>query len=276
MPVGWSMRAGDFIDHIHAGSAQAERDEGHGGRHHGLRSEHHVGGDQRDEHKETLQPLVYAHSLDPCAQGGAGFGRQVLRDLANPARVAGKRAGTVADPCAPRLRPDLQVQPRGGFRRNRNRAPRIRRPAPAPSGGLRDCGRRRSPAPFRTRPGARRLRPRISRRSPCKGRAGAPASSRPTQIGACVFAWSASMFTPVPFSARSIQAEFNLDLPRKARTQPSSACSSSGRIANRSPTSPMSATSKIGASPSLLIATMVPASLMPVRCWIAPLMPTAT
>jgi hypothetical protein len=38
----------------------------------------------------------------------------------------------------------------------------------------------------------------------------------------------------------------------------------------------MSATSKIGASASLLMATMVPASLMPVRCWIAPEMPTAT
>ena len=35
----------------------------------------------------------------------------------------------------------------------------------------------------------------------------------------------------------------------------------------------MSAISKIGASPSLLIATIVPASLMPVRCWIAPQMP---
>ncbi|KAG1070584.1 hypothetical protein G6F40_017576 [Rhizopus arrhizus] len=55
-----------------------------------------------------------------------------------------------------------------------------------------------------------------------------------------------------------------------------SAASSSGRIVNRSPTRPISAISKIGASPSLLIATMVPASLMPVRCWIAPLMPTAT
>ena len=55
-----------------------------------------------------------------------------------------------------------------------------------------------------------------------------------------------------------------------------SAFSSSGTIWNRSPTRPMSAISKIGASPSLLIATMVPASLMPVRCWMAPEMPMAT
>src|SRR3546814_6389458 len=46
-----------------------------------------------------------------------------------------------------------------------------------------------------------------------------------------------------------------------------SAASSSGNTLNRSPTSPMSAISKIGASPSLLMATIVPASLMPVRCW---------
>ena len=49
--------------------------------------------------------------------------------------------------------------------------------------------------------------------------------------------------------------------------------SSSGTIWNRSPTKPTSATSKIGASPSLLMATMVRASLMPVRCWMAPEMP---
>src|SRR5690606_32988263 len=55
-----------------------------------------------------------------------------------------------------------------------------------------------------------------------------------------------------------------------------SAASSSGSTVNRSPTRPTSAISKIGASASLLIATIVPASLMPVRCWIAPLMPTAT
>ena len=54
------------------------------------------------------------------------------------------------------------------------------------------------------------------------------------------------------------------------------ACSSSGTSLNRSPTSPKSAISKIGASASLLIATIVPASLMPVRCWIAPEMPIAT
>jgi hypothetical protein len=38
----------------------------------------------------------------------------------------------------------------------------------------------------------------------------------------------------------------------------------------------MSAVSKIGASGSLLIATIVRASFIPVTCWIAPEMPTAT
>ena len=46
-------------------------------------------------------------------------------------------------------------------------------------------------------------------------------------------------------------------------------------VMGRSPTRPMSAASKIGASPSLLIATMVRASLMPVMCWMAPEMPIA-
>jgi hypothetical protein len=51
--------------------------------------------------------------------------------------------------------------------------------------------------------------------------------------------------------------------------------SSSGTMVKRSPTIPMSATSKIGASESLLMATIVRASLMPVRCWMAPEMPIA-
>ena len=51
---------------------------------------------------------------------------------------------------------------------------------------------------------------------------------------------------------------------------------SSGTTLNRSPTSPRSATWKIGASSSLLIAMIVLESFMPARCWIAPEMPTAT
>ena len=51
---------------------------------------------------------------------------------------------------------------------------------------------------------------------------------------------------------------------------------SSGTSVNRSPTRPTSATWKIGASSSLLMATMILESFMPARCWIAPEMPTAT
>ena len=50
---------------------------------------------------------------------------------------------------------------------------------------------------------------------------------------------------------------------------------SSGTILNRSPTRPMSATWKIGASSSLLMATIVFESFIPARCWIAPEMPIA-
>jgi hypothetical protein len=50
---------------------------------------------------------------------------------------------------------------------------------------------------------------------------------------------------------------------------------SSGTTLNRSPTRPISATWKIGASSSLLMAMMVFESFIPARCWIAPEMPTA-
>ena len=63
---------------------------------------------------------------------------------------------------------------------------------------------------------------------------------------------------------------------RRPRAQVPIIFSSSGTTWKRSPTRPMSATSKIGASESLLMATMVRASLMPVRCWMAPEIPTAT
>src|SRR5690606_39125795 len=51
---------------------------------------------------------------------------------------------------------------------------------------------------------------------------------------------------------------------------------SCGTTVNRSPTTPKSAISKIGASGSLLIATIVLAVCIPARCWIAPEIPSAT
>src|SRR5581483_2415016 len=55
----------------------------------------------------------------------------------------------------------------------------------------------------------------------------------------------------------------------------SSSAFSSGSTWKRSATRPKSATWKIGASPSLLMATMTLLSFMPARCWMAPEMPTA-
>src|SRR6478672_6611700 len=49
-----------------------------------------------------------------------------------------------------------------------------------------------------------------------------------------------------------------------------------GTISFRSPTTPRSANSKIGAFASLLIAMIVPELCMPTLCWIAPEMPSAT
>ena len=48
-----------------------------------------------------------------------------------------------------------------------------------------------------------------------------------------------------------------------------------GRTVWRSPTTPKSTSSKIGASSSLLTATMVLEVCMPARCWMAPEMPAA-
>ena len=56
---------------------------------------------------------------------------------------------------------------------------------------------------------------------------------------------------------------------------PFSARVTAGTISNRSPTAATSATSKIGASGSLLMAITVRAPFMPTRCWIAPEIPTA-
>ncbi len=49
----------------------------------------------------------------------------------------------------------------------------------------------------------------------------------------------------------------------------------SGIALNKSATSPKSATWKIGASGSLLMATIVLESFIPAKCWIAPEIPTA-
>ena len=54
-----------------------------------------------------------------------------------------------------------------------------------------------------------------------------------------------------------------------------SAAVSLGRILFRSPTTPRSENSKIGAFGSLLIATMFSEDCMPTLCWIAPEMPAA-
>src|SRR5262249_19785348 len=48
-----------------------------------------------------------------------------------------------------------------------------------------------------------------------------------------------------------------------------------GRIWNRSPTTPRSAMLRIGASASLLIATIRRAPFIPTACWSAPLIPAA-
>ena len=65
--------------------------------------------------------------------------------------------------------------------------------------------------------------------------------------------------------------------PRHERyARPRTSSVSLGTIWCRSPTTPRSQKSKIGAFASLLIATIVPDPCMPTLCWIAPEIPHAT
>ena len=66
--------------------------------------------------------------------------------------------------------------------------------------------------------------------------------------------------------------------PRVGQVQPLalSASMSAGSTLCTSPTMPRSATEKIGASWSLLMATMFLEPFMPTRCWVAPEIPQAT
>src|SRR4029079_8513861 len=69
-----------------------------------------------------------------------------------------------------------------------------------------------------------------------------------------------------------------VDRPGQSRSPQARARTSSvsfGTIWCRSPTTPMSQKSKIGAFGSLLIATIVPDPCIPTLCWIAPEMPHA-
>ena len=68
------------------------------------------------------------------------------------------------------------------------------------------------------------------------------------------------------------------DMPRQRDAQPLRWVTSpvrAGRTTRRSPTTPKSTSSKIGASSSLLTATIVLEVCMPARCWMAPEMPAA-
>ncbi|SDS18534.1 hypothetical protein SAMN04489719_1738 [Agrococcus carbonis] len=85
-------------------------------------------------------------------------------------------------------------------------------------------------------------------------------------------------------AGRARQAAPQRDRRARARALPrdhryafraSSAAITCGTIVNRSPTTPRSAISKIGAFASLSIATIVFAVCMPARCWMAPEMPSA-
>src|SRR5450830_888389 len=69
------------------------------------------------------------------------------------------------------------------------------------------------------------------------------------------------------FGPVKLAGPFFLDQP--------SCLTNSGTTSNKSPTIESAATEKIGASSSLLIATITLESFIPAKCWIAPEIPTA-
>lgn len=86
---------------------------------------------------------------------------------------------------------------------------------------------------------------------------------------------SSPPLTPIPWTPA--RAGVTVGRPGWRHQSPTaySLAVSSGTAWNRSATRPTSATWKIGASGSLLIATITLLSFMPARCWIAPEIPQA-
>ena len=180
------------------------------------------------------------------------------------AHARGRASGSTRPRPAPR-------RTRGSRRRRaaaaagRDRAPRPRAGAsraPCPSRAPRPAPRRAPPAVSAS--AAASWPSRIAAASPAGP---APTTSTPTSIG------SASDGSPIA-SASLHGGGKSAGLTRcGARAR---AASARGTISFRSPTTPRSAYSKIGACGSLLIATIVPEPCIPTLCWIAPEMPTAT
>ena len=156
---------------------------------------------------------------------------------------------------APDLEGDVLAE-RGVGRLGRGQGPGRRR-------GEHDVGRRARPTPP-GRPGRRR--PGRSGGGPARSGAGCGRHRRRPSDAA--LAW------------RRIQTCFTIEVPDPAAPgadQPRafSASISFGTTLWTSPTTPRSATEKIGASRSLLMATMFFEPFIPTRCWVAPEMPQA-
>ena len=112
---------------------------------------------------------------------------------------------------------------------------------------------------------AARARPGLHRRRSC----GAAASGR---CGAAAGDLTPDARTPPAGAGRGRSSYVRAGQPLRSLTFSVAA----GSTECRSPTTPKSTSSKIGASGSLLTATIVFEVCMPARCWIAPEMPLAT
>ena len=203
----------------------------------------------------------------------------------------------VAEPGGPDEHPaDEQVEDAGETgRRERHERQGVGRRRTACAAGRRGRGRRgtrsrnsrRTPRSPRTRARGRR-RPRGARRWSGTGRrrrAGSGGRGRRAgrdRSGPARAPPAAGVARPAPrkLAAKPRQSAQKISVSIMSRVatarQPFNAATSAGTTSNRSPTMPKSATSKIGASGSLLIATITCDPFIPTRCWMAPEMPSAT
>ena len=197
---------------------------------------------------------------------GRGTAFRRVRRGGHPVRARPCSAGRLRRWAVPAV-PGRQLRP--ARRRLRCRALPHRPGRRAPSAGRHAARRRPGAAGLRLRvqPELRLRRP-VGLPAGARARTACPSRSRPANARTSDPAHRTREGRPPATRAPSCVQRFYL------RLRISSAAW--GTTLNRSPTTPKSASSKIGASPSLFTATIVFEVCMPARCWIAPEMPSAT
>ena len=228
-------------------------------------------GDDVEQHDDDARPEALHRPADDEHAPCAGRCRRRADRRRTPARrEAAPRRGQRRSPS---VAAEHHADHRGdeeGAERPPYQARRRARPPPSASPSRRPSPRRRSRVTSMSRPTVVRRWP--GRRCPPRPRRSRPANLAPL-AGASRPRRHASSAGPRGGrrSRLTLLGAATVLLLRAV------ICSvAAGTTVFRSPMTPKSASSKIGASGSLLMATMVFEVCMPARCWMAPEMPTAT